>query len=159
MAWYDYIPSVAAVKYVKDKVTSNPYDAAAQGAQQGSNMAAGDASLQYQRQMQGLDASLQQVNGYKSLYDQIYGTHTAQSAAQLNQITGGVGNPVGQRAEAVQALFHQANGAQPPAPGLGRPGQPQGPRPSQMPAWMQAPAAPPSGGGGSPLTALFAQSK
>lgn len=153
MAWYDYIPSVAAVKYVKDKLTSNPYDAASKGAQQGSDMSAGDANLQYQRQMQGLNASLQQVNGYKSLYDQIYGTHTAQTPQAMQQMSGGVGT--GGHGAALAALVAQSkapSAGQPPQFGIQQ-------RPSQMPAWMQSQAAPPSSGGGSPLTALFAQSE
>lgn len=145
MAWYDDV-----FKFVKDHLDPGKgYDTAAQGAQQGSAMSGADAALQYQRQMQGLNASLQQINGYKSLYDQLYGTHTAQTPQQLQQISGG---------NALSGLAAQSAGA-------GQPPQSFGiqPRPSQAPAWMRSPqGGPPQGGSAAPapsLSALFAQSK
>lgn len=136
------------------------YQQAAQGAQTGANMAGQNATIQWNRQMQGLVPAMQQVNGYKSLYDQLYGTHTAQTDSQIRN-SAGMDQP-GDRGSRLGMLMQQAQGQQVPGSNT------TSPRPNQMPAWMQGQGGPPPaqapGGGGAPpggmspsLAALFSQ--
>src|SRR6185369_1626299 len=67
------------------------YNEAAAGAKDAANQSNANAEMQWQQQMAGLQKALGLVTGYKTLYDQIYGTHTANP----NGVTGSVVGPPG----------------------------------------------------------------
>ncbi len=144
-----------------------PYKTAQAGAQNASGQLQALSQLQWDRQMQGLQQAQAPLNNYRTLYDRIYGTNTANSAASNPQPFGGA-PPAGAASSMMDGSANRTpvqapimHGSPPTGPVI----RPQGPifapptAPMPPPQPMYRPTAPIMGAGSSPLNTLAANNR
>lgn len=134
------------------------YSTAADAARDAANQSNANAAMQWQQQMAGLQKALGLVNGYKTLYDKIYGTNTANP----NSLTGSVVSGPGPA-----RVTTNMNGAGPPGGpanllGARHPGYGAPPPPPPGSGTMPPPGSAMAPGGGPPaanpaLSSLYSQ--